>query len=137
MQKLINHFAGNNEMLPRSLNAIYEDIRDFLVMEEGGQIVGCCALHITWNDLAEIRSLAVDSRIHKNGAGRRLVEACLDEAKELGVPKVFALTYVPGFFEKLGFARVDKGTLPQKIWSDCINCPKFPDCGEEAVAKDL
>lgn len=133
VHKLINSFAEKNAMLPRSLNAIYENIRDFHILEEEGRAVGCCALHITWEDLAEIKSLAVDEAFQGKGYGRRLVEACLTEAKELGVPKVFALTYVPEFFEKLGFVRVDKATLPHKIWSECINCPKFPDCGEEAV----
>jgi len=133
LYKLINSFAEKNAMLPRSLNAIYENIRDFHVFEHEGRVVGCCALHITWEDLAEIKSLAVDEAFHGKGYGRRLVEACLAEARELGVPKVFALTYVPEFFEKLGFVRVDKAILPHKIWSECINCPKFPDCGEEAV----
>lgn len=134
LHKLINSFADRSEMLPRALNAIYENIRDFVVVEDGGKIVGCCALHITWGDLAEIRSLAVDESAHGRGYGKKLVEACLSDAREMGVPKVFALTYIPAFFEKLGFERVDKGTLPHKIWSECINCPKFPDCGEEAVS---
>ncbi|MCE5315361.1 MAG: N-acetyltransferase [Armatimonadota bacterium] len=137
LQGLINHFANNDEMLPRSLNAIYEDIRDFLIIEEDGRILGCCALHITWEDLAEVRSLAVDPSVQGKGYGRMLVQACLDDAKDMGVPKVFALTYVPGFFEKMGFSPVDKSALPHKIWSECINCPKFPDCGEEAVAIEL
>jgi amino-acid N-acetyltransferase len=137
LQSLINHFAEQDEMLPRSLNAIYEDIRDFLVIEDESRIVGCCALHVTWGDLAEMRSLAVDSSAQNRGYGKMLVGACLDEAREMGIPKVFALTYVPDFFERQGFSRVDKGTLPHKIWSDCINCHKFPDCGEEAVAIEL
>ncbi|MEN6357018.1 MAG: N-acetyltransferase [Armatimonadota bacterium] len=135
LQRLINQFADRSEMLPRSLNAIYENIRDFVVIESADErILGCCALHITWGDLAEVRSLAVEPDVQSKGYGRLLVQECLDDARQMGVPKVFALTYVPGFFEKMGFSRVDKGTLPQKIWSDCINCPKFPDCGEEAVA---
>lgn len=137
IQALINSFAERNAMLPRALNAIYENIRDFYVLEQDSRIIGCCALHVTWGDLAEVKSLAVDENLQGGGYGRDLVEACLDEAREMGLPKVFALTYVPGFFEKLGFRRVDKSTLPQKIWSECINCPKFPDCGEEAVAREL
>lgn len=138
LQRLINQFANRSEMLPRSLNAIYENIRDFVVIETADErILGCCALHITWGDLAEVRSLAVEPDVQSKGYGRLLIQACLDDAREMGVPKLFALTYVPGFFEKMGFSRVDKGTLPQKIWSDCINCPKFPDCGEEAVAIEL
>lgn len=137
LQKLINTFAERSEMLPRALNSIYESIRDFQVMEINGKIVGCCALHVTWGDLAEIRSLAVSEDVQGNGYGRNLVQACLEDAKDMGIPKIFALTYVPEFFEKLGFVRVDKSTLPHKIWSDCINCPKFPDCGEEAVLLEL
>ena len=137
IQRLVNYFAEKNAMLPRSLNTIYENIRDFYVLEQDGQIVGCCALHVTWGDLAEVKSLAVDENAQGKQLGRQLVEACLNDAREMGIPKVFALTYVPGFFEKLGFQGVDKSTLPHKIWSECINCYKFPDCGEEAVAKDL
>lgn len=137
IQRLINSFAERDAMLPRALNAIYESIRDFFVLEDNGRIIGCCALHVTWGDLAEVRSLAVDESCQGKGYGQLLVAACLAEAKDLGVPKVFALTYVPGFFEKMGFARVDKATLPHKIWSECINCPKFPDCGEEAVTLEL
>lgn len=137
LQKLINNFADKNEMLPRSLNTIYENIRDFNVLEVGGKIMGCCALHVTWGDLAEVKSLAVDENSQGTGYGRILVESCLEEARQMGIPKVFALTYVPDFFAKLGFSGVDKGTLPHKIWSECINCHKFPDCGEEAVEIEL
>ena len=137
LQALVNSFAAKNEMLPRSLNTIYENIRDFFVIENKGCIVGCCALHVTWGDLAEIKSLAVDESMQGSGCGRLLVEACLSEAREMGIPKVFALTYVPDFFVKMGFIGVDKGTLPHKIWSECINCHKFPDCGEEAVEIEL
>lgn len=137
MQKLINSFAEKNAMLPRALSAIYENIRDFVVMEEDGRVVGCCALHVSWSDLAEVKSLAVDESTQGKGYGKQLVEVCLGEARELGVTSVFALTYVPDFFEKLGFSRIDKSKLPHKIWSECINCPKFPDCGEEAVFTEL
>ena len=137
LQRLINHFAERDEMLPRSLNTIYESIRDFFVLEEDGRVIGCCALHVTWGDLAEIKSLAVDESVQGQSLGRQLVQSCIDEARQMGVPKIFALTYVPAFFEKMGFAKVDKSTLPHKIWSECINCHKFPDCGEEAVAIEL
>jgi len=137
MHKLINHYADKDEMLPRSLNAIYENIRDFFVVETNGRVVGCCALHVTWGDLAEVKSLAVEESAKGRGAGKKLVHSCLDEAREMGVPKVFALTYVPDFFVNLGFSRIDKSELPHKIWSECINCPKFPDCGEEAVSIEL
>ena len=137
LHKLINSFAQKDEMLPRSLNAISEGIRDFFVAEKSGAVVGCCALHITWEDLAEIKSLAIDEKARGVGLGRRLVESCLLEAREMVVPKIFALTYVPEFFEKLGFERIEKSNLPHKIWSECINCPKFPNCGEEAVSIEL
>lgn len=137
IHRLINSFAQKDAMLPRALNAIYENVRDFFVMEEDGRIVGCCALHVTWGDLAEVKSLAVAQDAQGSGLGRLLVESCLAEARDMGIPRVFALTYVSGFFAKLGFSAIDKSALPHKIWSECINCPKFPDCGEEAVALDL
>lgn len=137
IHKLVNAFAARNAMLPRALSTIYENIRDFYVAEEDNRVVGCCALHVMWGDLGEVKSLAVEEGTQGKGYGRLLVEACLQDARDLGLPKVFALTYVPGFFEKLGFAPVDKSTLPHKIWSECINCPKFPDCGEEAVTIKL
>lgn len=133
IQRLINTFAERDAMLPRALSTIYENLRDFVVAEEDGAVVGCCALHVTWEDLAEVKSLAVDESQHGRGLGSKLVQVCLDEARQIGVPAVFALTYVPDFFIKQGFSRIDKGTLPHKIWTECINCPKFPDCGEEAV----
>lgn len=137
MQRLINSFADRGELLPRSLNQLYEDIRDFIVLEDEGRIVGTCALHVNWGDLAEVKSLTVDSHLQGQGMGRQLVEWCLAEAKELGISRVFALTYKPEFFRKLGFRIIDKSELPHKVWSECINCVKFPDCGEIAVARDL
>ncbi|MBP5738102.1 MAG: N-acetyltransferase, partial [Abditibacteriota bacterium] len=137
IQRIINSFAAKDEMLPRSLNALYEDIRDFYVLEENGKIVGCCALHICWSDLAEIQSLAVTEEAQGKGYGKLITERCIENAKEMGVPRVFALTYVDGFFKRLGFGKIENSKLPQKIWSDCINCPKFPDCNEIAVVKDL
>ena len=137
LHRLINEFADKDLMLPRALNAIYENIRDFFVVEEENRILGCCALHVTWGDLAEIKSLAVSETAQGQGFGKELVTACMDEAREMQLPRVFALTYVPDFFVSLGFSRVDKSVLPHKIWSECINCPKFPDCGEEAVLIDL
>jgi amino-acid N-acetyltransferase len=133
IHRLINTFAERNAMLPRALSAIYENLRDFVVADVDGHVAGCCALHVTWEDLAEVKSLAVDESLQGQGLGAKLVKVCLDEARQMGLPSVFALTYVPDFFEKMGFSRVDKSTLPHKIWTECINCPKFPDCGEEAV----
>lgn len=137
IHKLINDFAKREEMLPRSLSELYESIRDFFVCEDDGKIVGVCALHIIWEDLAEIRSLAVDRGYQKIGIGKTLVRRCLKEAKELGLKKVFALTYIPEFFRKMGFIDIEKSSLPQKIWGDCLRCHKFPECDEHAVIKNI
>jgi amino-acid N-acetyltransferase len=137
MHKLINEYARQEEMIPRSLSELYETMRDFIVCEYDSNICGVCALHIMWEDLAEIRSLAVDRGYQKMGIGKNLVKQCLKEAKQLGLPKVFALTYHPAFFKKLGFADIDKASLPQKIWGDCLRCPRFPGCDEYAVIKEI
>lgn len=137
IQKLINYFAAKDWMLPRSLNHLYENIRDYYVAEDKGRMVGCAALHIVWGDLGEVNSLAVRESHKGRGTGRALVSRCLAEARSLGIRRVFALTYVPKFFRKCGFSRIAKSKLPQKIWSDCLNCHKFPDCGEVSVAVDL
>jgi len=136
IQKLINYHAKRDKMLPRSLNELYESIRDFFVYAEGGNIYGCCALHIDWGDLSEIKSLAVAPSKFKKGIGKKLLEECMKEAKALKIKKVFALTYVPGFFEQFGFKVVDKALLPHKIWSECIKCVYFPGCKEIAVMKE-
>ncbi|MFO0794194.1 MAG: N-acetyltransferase [Candidatus Brocadiaceae bacterium] len=128
--KLINEFAAKNVMLPRSLSELYENIRDFFVFVHNNAVVGCAALHIFWKDLAEIKSLAVQESSQHKGIGKKLANACIREARKLGIAKMFVLTYVPEFFEKCGFHRVEKETLPHKIWSECVKCHKFPDCGE-------
>jgi amino-acid N-acetyltransferase len=107
------------------------------VWEEEGFIRGCCALHPAWEDLAEIRSLAVDNTFHKKGVGKKLVEYCINRATEFGIKNIFALTYKPEFFKKLGFDEISKDLLPKKIWSDCLKCPMFPDCDEIAMMKRL
>jgi amino-acid N-acetyltransferase len=137
IHKLIKDFARKELMLPRSLNELYETLRDFVIYEDNGNICGVCALHIMWEDLAEIRSLAVDNKYQKRGIGRNLVKHCLKEAKMLGVKRVFALTYHTEFFKKMGFEDIDKASLPQKIWGDCLRCPKFPECDEYAVIINL
>lgn len=134
---LINFYAKEGLLLPVSLNNLYDNIRDFWVYERNGQILGCCALHITWEDLAEIRSLAVKREAHGRGIGKKLVLRCLEEAKELELKKVFVLTYQVEFFKKLGFKEIDKTLLPHKVWTDCLNCPKFPTCDETAMIKHL
>lgn len=137
IQGLINSFAKQDLMLSRSLNELYENIRDFWVAEERKKIVGCCALHISWDDLAEIKSLAVSKSFQRKGLGKELVESCLNEARQLGAKRIFALTYKPDYFKKLGFKRVKSSNLPHKIWAECINCCKFPDCQEVALLKNL
>jgi len=133
IQRLITHYANREEMLPRSLNEIYEGLRDYLVAEHDGQVIGCAACHVVWDDLAEIKSLAVAAQWQGQGIGKRLVETCLDDARTLGVARVFVLTFRPEWFRRRGFSDLDKSQLPHKIWTDCINCPKFPDCGEVAL----
>ncbi len=130
MHKLINEFARRQEMLPRALSEIYENIRDYMVVREEERVVACVALHVSWADLAEIKSLAVAEGRQGGGMGAALVKKCLDEALELGINTVFCLTYKPEFFERCGFAQVDKSNLPRKVWGECYRCPKFPDCDE-------
>jgi len=131
--KILQKFAIKGLLLPRSLNSIYENIRDFFVYEDNGKIVAVCSLHIYWEDLAEIKSLAVEESYQGKGIGKELVSQCLEDAKNLGISKVFALTYVPEFFEKLNFKIVDKSNFPMKIWNECIHCTKFNDCKEIPV----
>jgi len=137
IQKLVNYYAKRERMLPRSLNELYENIRDFYVYADGKNIMGCCALHVDWEDLAEIKSLAVSNKRSGKGIGRSLLEKCLSDAEALKVKRVFALTYVPDFFEKSGFTIVDKKELPHKIWSECIKCCYFPNCKEIAMMKEI
>ena len=139
---LLSHFAAQGKLLGRALSSLYDQLRDFKVfvipdpVDPDGLrelVVGSAALHVCWENLAEIRSLAVAEGYHGQDIGTRLVRACLAEAELLGISKVFSLTYQPGFFKKLGFREIDKNELPHKVWSDCINCPKFPDCNEIAL----
>jgi amino-acid N-acetyltransferase len=133
MHKLINFFADRGEMLARPLSEIYENIRDFFVIREGERVIACAALHISWSDLAEVKSMAVAEDCQRQGIGDQLIKACLKEARGLGLPTVFCLTYKPGFFEKMGFTQIDKMKLPQKVWNECYRCPKFPNCDEIAL----
>ena len=132
-QELVNYFADRDEMLARSLSEMYENIRDYFVIRQGERVLACAALHVMWSDLAEIKSLAVVEDKQRQGFGDQLVAVCLNEAKELGIPTVFCLTYKPAFFERLGFTQVDKMELPQKVWTECYRCPKFPNCDEVAL----
>ncbi|TBV81079.1 MAG: N-acetyltransferase [Desulfobulbaceae bacterium] len=134
---LLQFFAGRNLLLARPLSSLYDHLRDFKVAlsvgADSGEVLGVCALHICWENLAEIRSLAVVENVHGRGVGRTLVRSCLDNARDLGISRVFTLTYQPEFFKKMGFSPIDKSELPHKVWSDCINCPMFPDCNEESL----
>lgn len=137
VHKLINDFARKEQMIPRSINELYENVRDFAVCEDNGRICGACALHVLWEDLAEIRSLAVRKEYQMKGIGKKLVKRCLEESSDLELKRVFVLTYHADFFRKLGFTDIDKSSLPQKIWGDCIRCPKFPECDETALILNL
>jgi len=137
IQNLINSFAKKDLMLPRSLNELYENIRDFWVEAQNKKILGCCALHISWDDLAEIKSLAVAKNSQGRGIGKELISSCLNEARQLGAKRVFVLTYKPGYFKKFGFKKVKHVNLPHKVWAECINCCKFPNCQEIALLKIL
>jgi len=137
MHRLINDHAEAGAMLARPLSELYENLRDFWVVEESGRVVACCALHINWADLAEIRSLAVEKGFQRQGLGRVLVNACIDEAKAMGIQRVYALTREPEFFERVGFDRIGVSELPRKVWGECIRCPKFPECDEVAMVYDL
>lgn len=138
IQRLLNEWSDKGRLLARSLSELYDCLRDYYVhVAEDGTVLGACALHVCWEDLAEVRSLAVKEDSLRRGIGSRLVAACLEEARSLGLARVFALTYEPEWFARLGFARVDKNSLPHKIWGDCIRCPKFPECDEVAVAIEL
>lgn len=134
---MVNDFASRGDMLGRSRSELYECIRDFFVAESGGGVVGCSALHVDWEDLAEVRSVAVDPGHQGSGIGRALVDACVREARDLGITRVYALTYRPGFFERMGFHRVEKESLPHKVWGECMKCPKYPDCDEDAVIMEV
>jgi amino-acid N-acetyltransferase len=137
MHQLISYYANNNHMLARSRSSLYEGIREFTVAEHHGKFIASGSLHITWEDLAEIRALAVHPDYIKKGIGRNLVELFLKEAQELEIKRVFSLTYKPEFFVKCGFKIVAKEDLPQKVWKECVNCPLFPNCEETAVIIEL
>ncbi len=135
--RIIEFYARLNQLLPRSMAVLYDNIRDFQVYEEGSEILGVCSLHVCWEDLAEIKSFCVQPECQKRGIGRQLVQSCLKDCKSLGISKVFVLTYLPDFFTKLGFRIIEKAQLPHKIWADCVQCVKFPECDEIALLLDI
>jgi len=135
---LVNLYAQRGDMLPRTMGEVYENLRDFFVAgDPAGDFLGCVALHIVWSDLAEVKSLAVPEQTQSRGMGSLLVNAAVDEARNIGLQRVFALTYRPAFFERLGFVQADVMTLPRKVWNECYRCPKFPSCNEIALVREL
>ena len=138
IHRIINEFAKANSMLPRSLNDLYDNIRDMFVAEDQGALIAVCGMHVLWDDLAEVRSLAVSKDHQGEGIGKALVRRSIKDAKTLGIKRVFALTYVPDYFRSaFGFRVIEKSDLPHKIWGECLHCPKFPDCDEVAVIKEI
>ncbi|MBT4485191.1 MAG: N-acetyltransferase [Candidatus Latescibacteria bacterium] len=133
ISNIVNKHAEKGIMLPRPISRIYDNVRDYVVVEIDGEIAGCGALHVMWSDLAEMRSLAIRDEYISKGLGRPIVEALLADAKNLGIEKVFVLTYNDEFFRHMGFTDIDKSELPHKIWTECINCIHFPDCDEVAL----
>ena len=132
---LVHIYAAQGEMLPRSRNTLYENLRDMVIAESGSEVVGVGALHIMWDRLAEVRMMAIAPAYMRRGIGTEIVRLLLDEGDALGIEKVFTLTYKPDFFRKLGFIRISREELPQKVWKECIDCPKYPNCDEIAMIK--
>ncbi len=135
--ELVNNYANDGIMLARSRNTLYETLRDMIVAEDEGKIVGVGGLHLIWDELAEVRTMAVSPAAARQGIGSEIVRRLTDEGIGLGVKKLFTLTYKPGFFKTLGFSVITKEELPHKVWKDCIECPKFPNCDEIAMIKVL
>lgn len=137
IMNLINGFADQGLMLPRSRNTLYEHLREFLIIEEDQKIIGVGSLHIIWDDLAEIRALAVSKEHQGRGLGKTLVQHLLKEAEEIECPQVFTLTYQTEFFARCGFTLINKEDMPHKVWKECIHCVKFPNCDENAMILTL
>ena len=139
VHELLHEYGKKEELLARPLSELYDHVRDFSLFVEDGQntVLGCCALQFCWEDLAEIRSLAVHPDHLGKKIGTALTRAALVEAREFNIKKVFTLTYKPEFFKPFGFIEIDRSELPLKIWSDCIICVKFPDCDETAMMKEM
>lgn len=137
IHELVLFYAKREEMLPRAYNEIYENIRDFTVIEKNGKVVACGGLHVCWSDLAEVKSLAVKLEEARKGYGSKLVKFAVKEARALGIKRIFTLTFKEGFFRKMGFSRVDVNDLPKKVWFECVRCVHFPDCDEIAMVMDI
>ena len=134
---LVNAYAGDGLMLARSRNSLYEFLRDMIIAEVDGELIGVGALHMVWDELAEIRAMAISPEYTGKGIGFNIVQQLTEDARKLGVKTLFTLTYQPGFFAKSGFYEVPKEQLSQKVWKDCINCSKFPNCDEIAMVRPL
>ena len=134
---LVNAYAGDGLMLARSRNSLYEFLRDMIIAEVDGELIGVGALHMVWDELAEIRTLAVSPKMNRSGVGKTIVNMLIEEGKLLGVNTVFTLTYQPEFFGRCGFEEITKEQLPHKVWKECINCPKFPNCDEIAMMRKI
>ncbi len=137
IHRLVNYFADRGEMLHRPLSEIYENIRDYFVIRDGEDVVACAALHVSWQDLAEIKAMAVKEEFQRQGLGRQLSLACIEEARALGIPTVFCLTYKQDFYTAMGFRQTDVMHLPRKVWGECYRCAKFPNCEEVAMVYKL
>jgi amino-acid N-acetyltransferase len=138
MHELLSHFADKRELLPRAISEVYENLQQFFVAVDDGRIIGTCALYVTWDNLAEVKALAVDEAYQGRGIGKQLMEACLQTARDLDIRRVFTLTLRPGFFERFEFLHVSKDQLPHKVWTECVRCVFFPNrCVEYAMVKDL
>jgi amino-acid N-acetyltransferase len=136
--ELIRTFAERRLMIRRSMGELYESIREFLVgLDDQGRVIGCVALHVFWEDVAELRCLAVAEHLQGQGLGRRLVDACWGSARELEISSVFTLTHAVHFFERCGYHQVEKSELPHKIWNECVRCPLFPNCQEVALVRSV
>lgn len=134
---LVYKYADEGLMLARSRNTLYETLRDMIVAEQDGKIVGVGGLHLIWDKLGEIRTMAVSPEFKKQGIGKKIVTELVIEGKKLGVETLFTLTYQPIFFNKLGFIEITKDQLPHKVWKECIECPKFPNCDEIAMMRKI
>ncbi|MDV0446285.1 Amino-acid acetyltransferase [Methanosarcinaceae archaeon Ag5] len=137
IKALINSYATEGCMLPRSLDSLYTTIRDFMVFEENGHIIGCCGIHPDWEDLGEVVSFAVVRGRTRQGIGTELLDACIEDAKTVGMNRLFVLTSSPLFFERKGFTQIKKDELPWKIWADCVNCSKYPDCDSASLIMEI
>lgn len=134
---LIKYHAQLGRMILRGFDELYADLRSFMVAEEQGELLGCASVHLFWSDLAELKCVAVHEKQQRRGIGRAVVNACHADLRRLGISRAFCLTGATEFFERLGYGKVAKDSLPRFIWGECVRCPSFPVCNEEALVFDL